>query len=550
MIYLSSLLFSAFTTVMLIPPLIRLSLKWNAVDAPDERKVHTRPVPRCGGVAMVLGAAVPILIWAEMNDFTRAYLIGISILVVFGSLDDFRGLGYLPKFAGQIAAALTVVLYGGLAIHSLGTLLPEGSAMPGWFSALLTVVAVVGVTNAVNLSDGLDGLAGGISLLGFCCLAFLAHQENTAFITLMAVSLAGALFGFLRFNTHPASLFMGDTGSQFLGLSAAALSISLTQGKNPLSPLLPLIILGFPILDTLTVMAERIAAGRSPFAADRSHFHHRLMGFGFSHRDAVLIIYGLQGLLILSAIFFRFHPEWVLLTGYGLFALLIVTAFHAADRRGWRYQRIGWIDALVKSPLRTMAEKGVLIRVSFRAVEFGLPSLLLFTAFLPADIPAYVSALSAILVLGLLLIRAARPAWSAWGLPVSYYLLIPFLVYFSQADRAGWGGPRLEIAQNFCYVGLTGFTLLVVKFTRRKKGFRATPLDFLILFLVAVIVPQLPLENMKPYQLGVLSGKMLVLFFAVEVVLGELRGELNRLSLSVLPALTVVAIRGFAAWRL
>jgi UDP-GlcNAc:undecaprenyl-phosphate GlcNAc-1-phosphate transferase len=172
-------------------------------------------------------------------------------------------------------------------VRTLGALLPDGALLPAWVAVPLTVVAIIGVTNAINLADGLDGLAGGISLLSFCCIGYLAYLEGDISVGLAALAFIGAIFGFLRFNTHPATIFMGDTGSQLLGFAAITLSLALTQRQTALSPLLPLILLGFPVLDTLTVMITRILRKRSPFSADRNHFHHNLLDLGFRHPESV-----------------------------------------------------------------------------------------------------------------------------------------------------------------------------------------------------------------------------------------------------------------------
>lgn len=493
---------------------------------------------------MVLGGIGPILFWTAGNDFTRAYLMAVGVLVLFGAIDDIRGLGYKEKFLGQLAAALIIVFYGGVQIKSLGTLLPEGTYLPAWFALFLSVIAIMGVTNAINLADGLDGLAGGISLLGFCSIGYLAYLQNQAVLVLVAISLAGALFGFLRFNTHPASLFMGDTGSQLLGFSAVTLSIVLTQGNTALSPLLPLIILGFPVLDTLTVMADRVARRKSPFSADRNHFHHRLMRFGFTHREAVVIIYALQVLLFLAAYAFRFHSDRWLLAGYVLFAALVIAAFRAADRKHWRYPRVNPFDTRIRKHLGQWIEKALLIRASFGVLELGMAGLLIFSCFLPASVPGYISPFAVSLALGLILLRWIRPTWLQWALPISLYLLVPFLVYFGTTEKAGWVGPIVERAQNLAYLGLTLSIVLVLKFTRRRKGFRGTPLDFLVLFLIAFLVPQLPFESLDGQQLRSLSAKLLILFFAIEVLMGELRGKLDRFGAAALLALLIAAARG------
>ena len=201
MIFLLTLLLSVLITIALVPVFSRLAISANVVDIPNERKVHTIPVPRIGGVAMALGAFVPILCWNRAGSFVQAYLLGAAVLVVFGLIDDFRELSPRIKFAGQFIAALIAVFWGGVTISSLGMLFSDNLLLPGWLALPLTVIAIVGVTNAINLSDGLDGLAGGICLLSFCCISYLAYLVGNAQIGLIALSLAGVIFGFLRFNT-------------------------------------------------------------------------------------------------------------------------------------------------------------------------------------------------------------------------------------------------------------------------------------------------------------------------------------------------------------
>jgi UDP-GlcNAc:undecaprenyl-phosphate GlcNAc-1-phosphate transferase len=156
-------------------------------------------------------------------------------------------------------------------------------------------------------------------LLSFVCMAFVAFLTGQGFVLMAAAAVIGAIFGFLRFNTHPAVVFMGDTGSQLIGFLAICLSLQLTQGESPVSRLFPLLLLGFPVLDTLTVMTERIAEGRSPFKPDKKHFHHKLMNLGLYHTEAVFAIYLIQAVLVTSAFFLRFYSEWVILSVYAVF---------------------------------------------------------------------------------------------------------------------------------------------------------------------------------------------------------------------------------------
>ena len=533
---------SVFITIALIPLFSRVAVRVHALDMPDERKVHAVPIPRCGGVAMALGALVPIVFWTQMSPQLSAYLAGAAILFAAGMYDDFKGLGYQTKFMAQVAAALVLVLYGGVVIRDVGNLLPGDMVFPGWLAAIVTVFVVVGVTNAINLADGLDGLAGGISLLIFLFISFLAYSVGNMNVAIIALSLSGTLFGFLRFNTHPASLFMGDTGSMLLGFSAAALSIMLTQGGTALSPLLPLILLGFPVLDTLAVMAQRISEGRSPFAADKNHFHHRLMRVGLYQTEAVFSIYVIQVLLILFAWFFRFYSEWFLLLVYGVFSVLVVGFFAVADRTGWKLKRFDIIDRVIKGHLRKLRGKWLAIRISFRVVYFGLPAVLVFLALLPAAIPPYLSILSACLAAVLALVWLLRKEWLGAVFMPCLYVFIPLLVYSGELGAAEWVPPRVVKLHHLLYVVLAFFSVATHMFTRRKRGFRITPMDFIVVVL-ALAVAVLPREIVPEETVKIVIPAIITLFFGYEVLVGELRGNLSTLTAITIATLIIVAVR-------
>ncbi len=174
MIFLSTLLLSVFITIALIPLCSRVAVRANGLDVPNARKVHSHPIPRCGGVAMALGAVGPIVFWAQMTPQLSAFLAGCAILFATGLYDDFKGLGYQAKFMAQVLAALVLVLYGGVVISDVGNLLPNDMDLPGWLARIVTVFVVVGVTNAINLADGLDGLAAGVSMLVALAMMMIA----------------------------------------------------------------------------------------------------------------------------------------------------------------------------------------------------------------------------------------------------------------------------------------------------------------------------------------------------------------------------------------
>jgi len=542
--YLSTILLSVFITVSLIPIMTRLANRFQMVDFPNPRKVHTRPVPRIGGFAMALGAFIPIFLWISVDDFVRAYLAGAGVLVFFGLLDDMKGLGYKVKFAGQVLAGLVVVYFGGVRIESLGTLLPGAMQIPDWFSFLLSLVAIVGVTNAINLADGLDGLAGGITLLCFCCIGYLAYLEENTVVILLSLSLAGAIFGFLRYNTHPAVLFMGDTGSQLLGFSAIVLALKITQGDTPLSPVLPLIILGFPVLDTLTVMAERIREGRSPFSPDKNHFHHRLIRLGLSHADAVFTIYLIQATMIVSAIIFKYHNDWMLIASYASFSIFVIIAFTVADRKGFRFKHFPSIEDLFSGRVRSMKDRHLIIKTSFTVSKMIVPLLFLISCLFPAHIPSYVSIIAMCFAFVILAARIFLKNYMGFCLRFVLFLTIPLLLYLVKQEKAVWISAQLVNLYHISF-GITAFfIILVAKYSRRLQGFRMTTMDFLIIFIAAVI-PNLPDKSIQSHQLGLLTVQIVVLLFSYEVLIKELRGRFDTLTASTLTGLGCISVRGF-----
>ena len=534
-----------FITIALIPILRRYAVRLHCVDVPCERKVHCAPVPKVGGIAMAVGVLASVLFMVYGDRVALAILIGAGIIALFGVLDDVNDLGYRVKFAGQLAAALVVVLFGGVKICCLGGLLPDGCLLSDWLAVPLTLLVVIGVTNAVNLADGLDGLAGGLMLMCFLCIGFLSYRSGNTIMTLMATAAAGAIFGFLRYNTHPATVFMGDAGSQLLGFLAITMAITITQGSAAFSPLFPMLLLGLPILDTFIVMAERVGNGTSPFVADKNHLHHKLMQLGFFHSEAVFVLYTLQAVLVTAAFFLRFHYEWFLLLIYLAFAGCLTTFFYAAAKNGWRLERPGGFDRLVKVHLKKhVKDQWVMIKLSMSVIDLGLPLLLIAACILPADIPVLMAWIAAGLALVIPAACLFKPGWVGILLRAVIYFFLPLVLYYGEVQPAGWipnGATRwLTLSLGV----LVFFAVMTLKFTRRAEGFKIKPIDFIILF-VALVVPNLPDAAIRVYHAGSLAAKIVVFFFVFEVLAGELRGALGRLGFATAVALVVVAVKGF-----
>ena len=545
MIFLSTLLLSVLLTIVLVPIFSGLAVRWHMMDLPGGRKVHDHPMPRSGGIAMALGAFVPVLLWNHREPLVQGWLAGALILVAFGMVDDHRGLPPKWKFLGQIAAALVVIFLGGVKIRTLGMLAPDDFLLPGWVAVPLALLAIVGVTNAINLADGLDGLAGGICLLIFTCIGYLAYMEGDTVNGLVALALTGAIFGFLRYNTHPASVFMGDTGSQLLGFSAVTLSLDLTQGNTALSPVLPLILVGVPVLDTVTVMANRVVKGRSPFAADKNHFHHNLMALGLRHSESVTLIYVSQTVLVFAAFMLRFYSDWLLLSGYLFFSGATVVLLTAASRTGWHANH-GEAPAAGSSAYRFLLDvktKGRAIRYAFPSLEAGLYLILLVICALPAKVPAVVTYGVLPFVALILAARIWKKEWLPDVLRFTLYLLIPVLVYAGDKGCAAWAAGFPSRLCNMAFAALAILDIAVSKLSRRRDGFKSTPLDFLIL-LLAVGIPNLPERSLQEYQLGVIAAKILILYFSFEVVMSEQQGKYDRFAAATGVVLAALFVRG------
>lgn len=288
-------------------PLVKnLAIKVGAVDVPkDNRRMHKVPIPRLGGLAIAVAFLLSVLIFADVDRGIQGILLGAVMIVIIGVLDDIMTLKALPKFIVQILAAC-VVVYHGVKIQFVSNpiLISDKLYLDlGALSGPVTVLWIVAITNAVNFIDGLDGLAVGVSAISSASLSVIALLVAENNVALVMMILLGACLGFIPYNTNPAKIFMGDTGSAFLGFILATMSI---QGMFKLYAIIsfavPFLILGVPIFDICFAILRRLAKGQNPMKADRGHIHHRLIDMGFSQKQAVAITYLLTGILGLAAV--------------------------------------------------------------------------------------------------------------------------------------------------------------------------------------------------------------------------------------------------------
>ena len=311
----------------LTTPLVRtLAHKMGAMDVPrDARRMHDHPIPRMGGLAIFFGFLLTVLLFAQLTAQVRGMLLGAVIIVVLGIFDDIYSLPAKLKFVVQIVAAVIAVASGNM-IEVLSN--PNiFSSNPywelGWLGWPITVIWIVAITNAVNLIDGLDGLACGVSTISSMSMLVIALVMGESDVAIFLAALAGGCIGFLPYNLNPAKIFMGDTGSTFLGFILAVVSIQgMFKMYSVISFVVPFLMLGLPIFDTAFAFIRRIAHGQSPMRPDRSHVHHRLIDMGFSQKQAVAVLYVISAILGLSAV--------VLTTSGPIKAMLLLLALCAA----------------------------------------------------------------------------------------------------------------------------------------------------------------------------------------------------------------------------
>jgi UDP-GlcNAc:undecaprenyl-phosphate/decaprenyl-phosphate GlcNAc-1-phosphate transferase len=325
----------ALAVVLLLTPGVgRFARFIGVVDEPGEtRRVHTHPVPRLGGIALLLGIFVPALAFLELDGPYRGILLGAAIATTVGAIDDFRGLPWWGKLGGQVAAGAVAVGFG-VTVDRF-TFPGFGSQeLPEWAAGAATIVWVVAIMNMVNFLDGMDGLAAGICAIAGSTFAIIGLSLGAPEAALLAAIVAGACFGFLHHNFYPARIFMGDSGALLLGFLLATLAIEGLVKTAALATLvLPLLVLAVPIVDTSFVVAKRLKYRQPLYEADRTHLHHRFMNIGFSQKRAVVYMYAWCGILAAAALSTRFLPprprgEWDLSNAFiaGGMALLALAA--------------------------------------------------------------------------------------------------------------------------------------------------------------------------------------------------------------------------------
>jgi UDP-N-acetylmuramyl pentapeptide phosphotransferase/UDP-N-acetylglucosamine-1-phosphate transferase len=327
---------TAFVIAMLVvPPLIKIIVRFKLYDHPDLRKEHNMPIPTMGGIAVCVGMVVACLLWFKFSKdfFNISFFFSIIALFAVGIMDDLSDLRARNKLVIQFALA-SLIAFSGVRITNLNGIFGVYE-LPLTAQYSLTILAIAGTTNAFNLIDGIDGLAGGLGFMSLVILGLFLTLSGDMNIALVAFAMAGGLLGFLYYNFNPARIFMGDTGSLVLGFVTAVLTVRLIQLNTGSigfmllrhAPVFGLSLVFIPVFDTLRVFSTRIWRGRSPFDPDKTHIHHLLTNNGWSHNFAAKLICAAHGLLLITGYFLKNIPQEIGIVILIVFMLLTVFLF-------------------------------------------------------------------------------------------------------------------------------------------------------------------------------------------------------------------------------
>lgn len=538
-----------FTAMIMVPFLQRWAIDTGAMDLPDERKVHKRAIPRIGGVAICMAWLFSLLVYVDMAREVRGILAGSLIIFFTGFIDDLYGLSPKKKFIGQIIACIITITVGQISIHSLGDLFGVGPlAVPELLTVPFTILAVVGIVNAFNLMDGLDGLAGGISTIALTALLILGYLTGNFLLISLCAALLGGVLGFLKYNIYPARIFMGDTGSLLVGFVIAFLAILLTQSPGALiQPLIPVLILGLPIADTIRVMGNRMLKKKSPFSADKTHVHHHILDLGLDHRRTVVSIYGISLLLAGFAIICRDWSGPALLLTFAVAVIGFYTLIFLLRRQ---------TDTLIAAgqlSLKTLQGAPLFMRFTRIARRIApLATVLVFAYFLLAAVRcttinstnSTTVQVGAILLAGSLALlyvtRDIRNNFLMAMLAVSV-LLITFVLNQNPPSQFTTSSffQHLRIILHLCLLALVGLHLLF-----RKPGEHfLSGLDYLVIGIsVLIMVIAWQLYSSLALPLSILKG--LNIFLALKVVMSKEKIPAQVMVGSVLTVLGVIVVKG------
>jgi UDP-GlcNAc:undecaprenyl-phosphate GlcNAc-1-phosphate transferase len=491
-------------TMLALPPLIRWGRAAQIVAVPDHRRLHAEVTPQIGGVGILLGFVAPSALLVPDYGHVTLFYVGVLVVFVVGLLDDYREVDYRLKFLAQFAAAGWIITTASL--WDIGLVWGDDTVRLGLASSVVALFFMVGVTNAINLSDGLDGLAAGLALVSALALAVLGYQTNEQLPLTLMLALAGSLMGFLRFNSHPARVFMGDNGAYFIGFTLAFCCLWISCHGEGVSFFALLFALGLPVYDTLSVAVRRMAEGRGPFSPDRKHVHHRLLdGVGLTHDQVVLCMYVVHMVLVTTGFLLAEQNEILVGAVYGASLLALELALRALGRA-----RLHATHVSKSKFLRARGWHRLLDVAAFAVMS----TLMLWATLRVQRVSAdFVSVAAAIFLLSSI-VAIRRGFWTSapgWVDRVALYVLGTYAVHFLASSGHG------AVSQIVSSAGflLLGAWLILKAVDAGDQSVRLTALD------VLVVGAMIGISSLGPWRVedyAVEVVKILVWFYAVELL--------------------------------
>ncbi|ATX81982.1 UDP-GlcNAc:undecaprenyl-phosphate GlcNAc-1-phosphate transferase [Mariprofundus ferrinatatus] len=513
------LFFTVLILSLLLTPLsAHFAAFVGAVDHPVERSVHKTVMPRMGGLGMALSLLVILPLLVDIDRILLGFLAGLLIATLTGVADDIWAISPKLKFAGQVIASVVFIELSGVQMDSFGDLFSFGDiTFPGLWAFLITLVCLLGVTNSMNLSDGLDGLSGGITAISCFFLGAFALGINNGNAFLLLTAILAAVLGFLKFNTHPAKLFMGDTGSLMLGFALASVGVMLgSSGK--MAPISVAIILGIPVVDTILVMSRRIVKRKSPFHPDKTHIHHRLLALGFSHATVVSMIYvGMISFGLLALVVKDLPEYWQLANGVALMAVFYGVLFLC------EHHQISF-KTIVKANKETEVLRHDLVVMLGKTTSFfpyvilaGLSVPLLFSTAIEAEMATVGFAVVVFVALAFPWKNEAKQLAVVCGL----FYLSAYVILFA------WGVSSYEQFDLTLYavifmVFISIWAALKIKFKQRKTKFLTSSFEILLIFtswfIPFVVLPAIEVPEKFSVATKLACLGAVPLFIAIKLV--------------------------------
>ncbi len=541
--YLLYFCFSILLTTVMVPAFIKIGKYFGIVDKPGLRKVHVLPIPRTGGLAVLIGGLVPFILLVKNSRLLIGICLGVICLLMIGIIDDIRDLSCRWKFLGQILAAALTLLVCNIGLNTTLELWQGITVDLRLLAFPISLFFLLATTNIINLADGLDGLAGGICLLIFFSSGIFAYFREEFYTIALCICMIGAIIGFLRYNTFPAIVFLGDTGSLFLGFCVGVCMMLLTRGNTIYSPVICLYIIGVPIFDTAMVIIERLIDGRPVFKADKNHIHHKLLKMGFKHNEAVIIIYAMQMLMSLLAWNLRFFTGGALL-GIYLFLLCSVSTFFLFYKNGYlcfsyiHNRPPNYVDLKTMSAQGGFFSKNTASLFAWCGLVGGMLLFCLFTPFVVYSVSWDIGLICLILIVCILALRRFNSRFLKTATKFSAYFISLFYIY-SLEGQAG----MFLVTYNILFIGM-GICYLFYLISSLEK----IPLFSMDYLLLAVVLLASFIPKTHPWfiHLNHIAVRALFIFFFIELLFYRIKGKkFDYMRWSIFFALGVTCVTGF-----